>query len=104
MATTDIHRFASEASQAEDDRRRAEERTTVWGFIWVLFGFKIVTVGIIFWAAGGSGEAGALLTATTIPWLIIPAIAIAGPVAFWYRLRRVRARRARLLRGEWTVE
>jgi hypothetical protein len=104
MASVDIHRFASEASHAADERQKAEERSTVWGFLWVLFVFKMVTVGIIFWAAEGSGEAGALLTATTFPWLIIPALAVAGPLAYWYRLRRVRARRAQLLRAEWMVE
>ncbi|HEY7036099.1 MAG TPA: hypothetical protein VH482_32500 [Thermomicrobiales bacterium] len=103
MASVDIHRFATEASRAADERQKAEERSTAWGFLWVLFVFKMVTVGIIFWAAEGSGEAGALLTATTFPWLIIPVLAIAGPLAYWYRLRRVRARRAHLLRAEWMV-
>lgn len=104
MATVDIHRFATEASQAAEERQKAEERSTVWAFLWVLFVFKMVTVAVIFWAAEGSAEAGALLTATTFPWLILPIVAIAGPLAFWYRLRRVRARRARLLREEWAVE
>ena len=74
MASVDIHRFATEASQAADDRQKARSGEPS-GFLWVLFVFKMVTVGIIFWAAEGSGEAGALLTATTFPWLIIPAIA-----------------------------
>jgi hypothetical protein len=104
MATVDIHRFATEASQAEDDRRKADEQSTVWGFIWTLFVFKIVTVGAIFWAAGGSAEAGALLSATTWPWLIIPAFAIVGPSLYFFRVRRVRARREQLRRAEWMIE
>ena len=45
MASVDIHRFATEASQAADERQKAEERSTVWGFLWVLFVFKMITVG-----------------------------------------------------------
>ena len=104
MATVDIHRFATEASQRAEERRKADERSTVWAFLWVLFVFKIATVGVIFWAAEGSGEAGALLTATTWPWLFIPAFAIAGPAIYFYRLRRVRARREQLRRSEWMIE
>ena len=104
MATVDIHRFATEASQAADDRRRADERSTVWAFLWTLFAFKIATVVAIFWAAEGSGEAGALLAATTWPWLIIPGFALAGPFVYYYRLRRVRARREQLRRAEWMIE
>lgn len=104
MAAVDIHEFAMAASQAAEERRKADERTTVWAFLWTLFVFKIVTVAAIFWAAGGSSEAGVLLTATTWPWLILPGVAIAGPLAYRYRLRRVRARREALRRAEWTVE
>jgi hypothetical protein len=104
MASVDIHEFASDASRAADDRRKADERSTVWAFLWTLFAFKIITVGVIFWAASGSGEAGVMLAATTWPWLILPAIALTGPIAYYLRLRRVRARRARLLRSEWVIE
>jgi hypothetical protein len=104
MAKVEIHRFATEASQRADDRQQADERRTVWAFLWTLFVFKIATVGVIFWAAGGSSEAGVLLTATTFPWLILPAIALAGPAAYWYRLRRARARREQLRRSEWMID
>ncbi len=104
MATVDIHRFATEASQAAEDRQKADERSTVWVFLWTLFVFKMATVGAIFWAAGGSTEAGVLLTATTWPWLILPAFAIAGPFIYYFRLRRVRARREQLRRAEWMIE
>jgi hypothetical protein len=104
MAAVDIHEFATAASQAAEERQKADERSTVWAFLWTLFVFKILTVVAIFWAAGGSSEAGALLSATTWPWLILPGVAIGGPLAYRYRLRRVRARRAALRRAEWMIE
>lgn len=76
----------------------------VRGFLWTLFFFKIGTVLAIFWAAGGSSEAGILLSATTWPWLIIPTIVVFGWLVFHFRLRRVRARRAELQRAEWMVD
>lgn len=77
---------------------------SVRGFLWTLFFFKMATVAAIFWAAGGSGEAGILLSATTWPWLIIPGIVLFGWLAFHFRLRRVRARRNELQRAEWMVD
>ena len=104
MAATDIHRFATEASQKADERQKSDERSTVWAFLWVLFVFKIATVAVIFWAAEGSSEAGVLLLATTWWWMFLPAFAVAGPMIYFYRLRRVRARREQLRRSEWMVE
>lgn len=76
----------------------------VQAFLWTLFAFKMATVAAIFWASGGSGEAGILLTATTWPWLIIPGIVLFGWLMFHVRLRRVRARRIALQRAEWMVD
>ena len=73
-------------------------------FLWVLFIFKVATVIAIFWAAGGTGEAGILLSATQWIWLIIPAIVVFGSLAFHFRLRRVRARRLELQRSEWILD
>jgi hypothetical protein len=84
--------------------REQDERSTVWAFFWVLFLFKILSVVAIAWAAGLEGEAGMLLSVTTWPWLIIPGIAISGPLLYRYRLHRVRARRAALQRAEWFVD
>ena len=101
-----IDRFpASEVRTAESEAN--DERfdgISVRGFLWTLFIFKMATVGVILWAAGGSGEAGILLTATTWYWLIIPAIVVFGWLTFRFRLRRVRARRLALQRAEWMLD
>ena len=79
------------------------DMTPVWAFLWVLFAFKIATVVAIFWASQTS-EAAALLTATTWPWLILPAFFLIAPLTYHYRVRRVRARRAALQRAEWMLD
>lgn len=80
-----------------------EDKVVVWAFLWTLFVFKIATVGLIFWASK-SAEAGVILSATTWPWLIIPAFAVAGTVAYRYRLMKVRAKREQLRRAEWMLD
>ena len=94
--------------EVRDAETRAADETfggiQVLGFLWTLFIFKMATAAAIFWAAGGSAEAGILLSATTWPWLIIPGIALFGWFAFHFRLHRVRARRSELQRAEWMVD
>lgn len=80
-----------------------DERATVWGFIWVLFAFKILTVAATMWAAGLTSEATYILSITTWPWLIIPSIAFSGTLLYQYRVRRVRRRRAKLQLSEWMI-
>jgi hypothetical protein len=95
---------ASEVRTSETlERDESFDGLPVRGFLWTLFFFKMGTVVAIFWAAGGSGEAGILLSATTWPWLIIPGIVLFGWLAFHLRLRRARARRRELQRAEWMV-
>lgn len=37
-------------------------------------------------------------------WIVVLGILLAGPVGYWWRLRRVRARKEALQRSEWMVE
>jgi len=101
-----VDRFpASEVRTAESEAKdEIFDGVSVRGFLWTLFIFKMATVAAIFWAAGGSGEAGILLTVTTWYWLIIPGIVASGWFAYRYRLRRVRARRLALQRAEWMLD
>ncbi len=92
------------AMASDESTREEEDKRGAWRFLWVLFVFKIVTVLATFWAAGFTRESSILLSLTTWPWLIIAAIGIAGPLAFKFRLHRVRARREALQRSEWMLE
>ena len=37
-------------------------------------------------------------------WVVVLAILLSSPAAFWWRIRRVRARRVELQRAEWMVQ
>jgi hypothetical protein len=103
MATTNAH-VGDQVQLSVEEKRKKDERQTVWVFLWTLFVFKIVTVAAIVWAAKGSSEANALIAVTTWPFLFLPAAAIIGPLLFYWRLRRVRAKRRALQRSEWMLD
>lgn len=74
----------------------------VWAFLWVLFAFKMATVALIFWQLR-TWESNLVLGATTWYWFPVAGALAAAPVAYHLRVRRVRRRRAALLRAEWMV-
>lgn len=80
-----------------------ESEAAVWGFLLALFIFKLVTVVVIFWQLR-TWESGLILGATL--WYFFPPLILlaAGPVYFYYRLRKVRARREALQRAEWMLD
>jgi hypothetical protein len=81
-----------------------DEVASFWPFVWTLFAFKIVTMLVIWFFAIRSTETSAILGFTHWFWLFIPMAAVAGPMAFQWRLRKVRRRRAQLQAAEWMVE
>jgi|SRR5680860_653639 len=91
--------------QLERERREeSDERATVWAFLWVLFGFKMATIGIIWYVAAGSGESLMMIAVTTWYWLVIPIGAIAGPLLVRWRMIKMRRRRDELRKAEWREE
>jgi hypothetical protein len=80
-----------------------DETPSVRAFIWVLFGFKIATVALIFWHLR-TWQTGLLLGATTWYFLPVTVLLVGGPILFQIRLRRVRARREALRRAEWMID
>jgi len=79
-----------------------DSSATIWAFLWVLFLFKMATVVLIFWN-NATFDTGVVLGATTWYWFPVLGVLGAAPVAFHLRKRKVRARRAELLRSEWMV-
>jgi hypothetical protein len=86
----------------QDRDPEQEGEAAAWDFVWILVGFKLVTVVLIFYHLQ-TFETGVFLAATT--WFWFPAIGamVAGPLLFRWRLRRVRARREQLRRAEWML-
>jgi hypothetical protein len=99
MATSAQRRLA----EREQDRiRDASGRRAAWAFLWVLFGFKIVTVGMIWYAATSTHSRELpFLVATTWYWFLIPIAAVAGPLLYRWRLIQMRRRRDELRGAEW---
>jgi hypothetical protein len=85
-----------------DDGDDAEDAVPVWSFLLVLFFFKLATVALIFWQLR-TWESGIILGSTL--WFWFPPLLFlgAGPILFYYLLRKVRARREALRRSEWMI-
>jgi hypothetical protein len=87
------------AQQAEQKRDR-DERQQLWIFVWILFGFKFVSMAIlIFWIKWEQVLYIAVMTSWW--WLIVPIVAFSGPILKRLRLRRVRRNLAALRRAEF---
>ena len=84
------------------DGNEQEGAAAVWAFLLVLFFFKLATVVLIFWHMR-TGESGVVLGSTLWYWFPPLVLLGAGPVVFYYRLRKVRGRREALQRSEWMV-
>jgi hypothetical protein len=95
---------AAALRRAEAERKQeADEKAAVWGFLWTLFAFKVITVGVLLiWIA--PGEFAAVAALATWPFLIIPGAALAGPVGYQMRKRRMRRQRAALKHAEFSVD
>ncbi|MBX6340922.1 MAG: hypothetical protein IRY97_00565 [Thermomicrobiaceae bacterium] len=80
-----------------------EDRRAAAAFFGVLVAFKIFTLLLIV-VLMASWSTLEFLVATHVLWLCVGLLVASGPAVFWYRLLRVRRRRAALQRSEWQVE
>lgn len=96
---SDRYANALHRQQVEFERDR-DERQMLWIFLWTLFGFKMVSVGVLIWWMEWQTFV-AIVGMTTWPWLIIPGAALAGPVVSKLRMRRIRRKRTALRRAEF---
>jgi hypothetical protein len=82
-----------------------EGRPALWTLIGVFVVFKVATtIMIILAAPGAAGAIIALFVAFHWPFMLAAVIFGAAPALFWWRLMRVRAKRARLQAEEWRVD
>jgi hypothetical protein len=90
------------AMRQEEHERDESGKRAGWTFLWTLFVFKIVTVGIIWYAATSThSNETPFIIATTWYWFLIPIIGISGPLLYRWRLVRMRRRREALRGAEW---
>ncbi|HET9660353.1 MAG TPA: hypothetical protein VFP05_08475 [Thermomicrobiales bacterium] len=87
--------------EESDDIGRPSRGT--WMMIGALFLAKIGGLIAIF-MIDPSEMAALFAVASTWLWIVVLGILLAGPVGYWWRLRRVRARREALQRAEWMID
>jgi hypothetical protein len=106
MAQQSVDHFPPPTPRTTDPQPepRDDEFVGLWPFIWILFGFKVVMLLCIVWFATRSREDVSILAATHWFFMLIPMIAVMGPLAYQWRVRKVRRRRARLQASEWMVD
>lgn len=93
-------RSAILAQQDAEAQEAKDAKQVVQVFLWTLFVFKVVTLGVlIIWI--DPREFWLLIGVSAWPWIVIPGIALAGPIGYQLRLRRVRRKRQALRRAEW---
>ena len=74
-----------------------------WAMLAVLVVGKILIMVALALMAPSLGTAG-FLAAHNWTWVVVTLVLLGGPAAFWYRLWRVRRKRAALLHSEWHVD
>ena len=77
-----------------------DESFTAWPLIICLGVTKLITIIVIFMNVQNQ-EALMLTIATLLPWLGVSLALLTTPVAWYWRMRRMRRRRAELLEAEW---
>jgi hypothetical protein len=82
-----------------------EVRAAFWTMVGILIVFKVVTTALIVMAMPDlAGATIGLFFAFHWPFILGGLILAAAPIAFWIRLIRVRAKRARLEASEWRID
>ncbi|HLG71164.1 MAG TPA: hypothetical protein VK009_12130 [Chloroflexota bacterium] len=80
----------------------AASRAAMWTYIWVMVGFKVITAGFVLYFTHAFGF-WAIMLALHLPWIAAALILAGAPGAAYWRLVKMRARRAELIRQEFNV-
>jgi hypothetical protein len=82
-----------------------EVRAAFWTMVSILVLFKVVTTALIIMASPQlAGATIGMFFAFHWPFIVGALVLAAAPLAFWMRLVRVRAKRARLQAAEWRTD
>lgn len=81
------------------------ERAALWTFVGIFVVFKVVTTAVVVaLAPAGMWNTIWFFIAFHWPPMVLALFLGVAPLIFWWRLVRVRAKRARLLEAEWRVD
>lgn len=82
-----------------------EVRAAFWTMVGIFVFFKVATTALIVIASPQlAGATLGLFFALHWPFILGALILAGAPLAFWMRLVRVRAKRARLQAAEWRID
>jgi len=91
-----------EAAEQDELKRAA------WNMFWLMVGGKFVimiAIAVVGFYHLQPGQRNlSVLVLLNWSWILLTGVLVAGPVAYWWRLRRVRRKRAALIRAEWQVD
>ena len=86
----------------------AEWKAAAWTWFWIMVGGKLVimiAIAIVgYHRLHPSHRNISVLVLLNWSWILLAVILVMGPVAYWWRLRRARRKRAALIRAEWEVD
>jgi len=88
-------------SRSDESSRPAGQNPLL--LVGTIVGAKVATIVVVL-AMERSVGTGVMVAATTWHWFVVIGALVAAPVALTVRLRRVRSRRADLLRAEWYLD
>ena len=74
---------------------------------WMMIGALLIAkIGglIVILAIDPSEMAALFAVVSTWIWLVVLGVLLAGPASYWWRLRRMRRKRAALQRAEWMID
>lgn len=93
-----------------DRRAQAEEaewKRMAWMWFWIMVGGKLVIMVALTAVALNSlhptTRGWTVVALLNWSWILLAGFIVVGPAAYWWRLRRVRRKRAALIRAEWNV-
>jgi heme/copper-type cytochrome/quinol oxidase subunit 2 len=94
-------------SSRRDQVHQDQLRHAGWTMFWLVAIGKLVTIiGVAFVFAhhtNPTAHGWELVVLLNWSWIVFSVIVLAGPLAYWWRLRRVRRKRAALIHAEWHV-
>jgi hypothetical protein len=86
---------------------QAEWKRAAWTWFWMLVAGKLVimiAIAIVgFKRLHPAHRNISVLLLLNWSWILLAVILVTGPVAYWWRLRRARRKRAALIRAEWEI-
>lgn len=94
-------------SSRRDQVYQDQFRRAGWLMFWLIAIGKLLTIiGLAYvfaHRANPTAHGWQMIVLLNWSWIVFSFVVLAGPMAYWWRLRRVRRKRAALIHAEWHV-